>query len=326
MKIMICTTHFPHCAEVLRRHLPDDTIIACPAEEVVKRSAEMDVLVPAMYRVDAEVIANTSAKLINQFGVGIEGVDIPAATQRGIYVANVPGHEGAGNAASVAEHAIFLMLALARKYPQARENVQQRVLGAPLGVSLMGKTVAIIGVGSIGVQLVQRLKPFQVRLLGVKQHPQHPSKTVQHELGLDFLGGQDDVPYVLTQADFVVLALPVTPDTRAMLNADAFAQMKNTAFLINVARGPVIDHDALVEALAQKQIAGAGLDVFWDEPTDPADPLFQYNVIATPHTAGVTDLSYNDIARGLAVNVNRIRAGQPPINCANLAAVQAMRR
>ncbi len=91
-------------------------------------------------------------------------------------------------------------------------------------------------------------------------------------------------------------------------------------------RFPVIDHDALVEALAHKQIAGAGLDVFWDEPADPDDPLFQYNVIATPHTAGVTDLSYNDIARGLAANVNRIRAGQPPINCTNLAEVQAIRR
>lgn len=323
MKIMICTTHFPHCAEVLRQHLPDDTIIPCPAEEVVKRSAQMDVLVPAMYRVDAEVIANTSATLINQFGVGIEGVDIPAATQRGIYVANVPGHEGAGNAASVAEHAIFLMLTLARKYPTARENIQQRILGAPLGLSLVGKTVAIIGVGSIGAQLAQRLKPFQVRLLGIKQHP---SEALQHELGLDFLGNQDDSPYVLGQADFVGLALPVTPDTRAMMNAAAFARMKNTAFLINVARGPVIDHDALVDALAQKQIAGAGLDVFWDEPIDPDDPLLQYNVIATPHTAGVTDLSYNDIARGLATNVNRIRAGQPPINCANLAALQAMRR
>ena len=99
--------------------------------------------------------------------------------------------------------------------------------------------------------------------------------------------------------------------------------MKNTAYLINVGRGPVIDHDALVTALVNKDIAGAALDVFWDEPTDPADPLFQYNVIATPHTAGVTDLSYNDIARGLAANVNRLRAGEPPINCINLAEVRA---
>ena len=320
MKVMICTTHFPHCAEVLRQHLPDDTIIACPAEQVVARAAEADVLVPAMYRVDARVIDTTSATLINQFGVGIEGVDIPAATRRGIYVANVPGHEGAGNAASVSEHAIFLMLGLARRYAEAQASVRKRALGAPLGTALMGKTVAILGVGSIGRQLALRLKPFQVRLLGIKQHP---SEALKRELGLDFLGTQQDLTHVLAQADFVVLALPVTPATRAMLNAAAFAAMKNTAFVINVARGPVIDHDALVEALAQGQIAGAGLDVFWDEPTDPNDPLFQYNVIATPHTAGVTDLSYNDIARGLAANVNRIRSGQPPINCVNREAVQA---
>lgn len=326
MKVMICTTHFPHCAEMLRKHLPDDTIIPCPAGEVVALAAEVDVLVPAMYRLDAEVINNTSATLINQFGVGIEGVDIPAATQRRIYVANVPGHEGAGNAASVSEHAIFLMLALARKYPEARENVEKRILGilgAPIGTSLMGKTVAILGVGSIGAELALRLQHFQVRTLGIKQHP---SEAIKQALGLDFLGGQDDVSQVLEQADFVVLALPVTPETRAMMNADAFARMKNNAFLINVARGPVIDHDAFVHALAEKHIAGAGLDVFWDEPTDPDDPLFQYNVIATPHTAGVTDLSYNDIARGLAANVNRIRAGQPPINCPNLEEVQALRR
>jgi phosphoglycerate dehydrogenase-like enzyme len=102
--------------------------------------------------------------------------------------------------------------------------------------------------------------------------------------------------------------------------------MKRTAFLLNVGRGPVIDHNALVDALAHGLIAGAGLDVFWDEPIDPNDPLFQHNVIATSHIAGVTDLSYADIARGLAANVNRLRTGQPLINCVNLAEVDARRR
>ena len=95
--------------------------------------------------------------------------------------------------------------------------------------------------------------------------------------------------------------------------------MKNTAYIINVGRGAVIDHDALVEALASGQIAGAGLDVFWEEPVDPTDPVFQHNVIATPHVAGVTDTSYDEIARGLADNVERLRSGQPPINCVNLS-------
>ena len=191
-----------------------------------------------------------------------------------------------------------------------------------MGRGLLGKTVAIIGVGSIGSQLATRLRNFGVRLIGIKQHA---SDEVQAAFGFDFLGGAQDLARVLAEADFVVLALPVTPQTRGIIDTLALASMKNKAFLINVGRGPVIDHDALVEALKRKQIAGAGLDVFWDEPTDPSDPLFQYNVIATPHTAGVTDLSYNDIARGLAANVNRLRAGEPLINCVNLEEVQARR-
>ncbi len=320
MKIVLCSTHFPHCSETLRHHLPDDTIIACPAEEVLSATRDADVVVPTMHRVDADIIRATSARMIHQFGVGLEGVDIPAATEQGIYVANVPGHEGTGNAASVSEHAIFLMLALARKFPQAAENVRNGVFGSPMGKGLLGKTVAILGVGSIGTELASRLRHFDMCLLGLKQHP---SERVKEEYGFEFLGGQGDLSHVLAEADFVVLALPVTPHTREIINAPALASMKNTAYLINVGRGPVIDHDALVTALANKDIAGAALDVFWDEPTDPADPLFKHNVIATPHTAGVTDLSYNDIARGLAANVNRLRAGEPPINCVNLAEVQA---
>jgi phosphoglycerate dehydrogenase-like enzyme len=322
MNLLICTLHFPHCAEVLRQYLPEDTIRACPVDQVRTAAAEVDVLIPAMYRVDAEVLACTSAKLIHQFGVGLEGVDIPAATSRGIYVANVPGHEGAGNAASVAEHAIFLMLALARKFPHALENVQHRVIGAPLGLALTGKTVAILGVGNIGVELARRLRGFHMRVVGIKQHP---ATALQQELGLAFLGGSGDLAKVLAEADFVVSALPVTPTTRGVIGAAALAGMKKSAFLINVGRGPVIDHDALLEALSRGVIAGAGLDVFWDEPIDPHDPLFQQNVIATPHIAGVTDLSYHDIARGLAANVNRIRAGLPPINCVNRAEVEALR-
>jgi len=323
MNILICTSHFPHCAETLHRYLPEDHIRSCPADQVRTAALEVDVLIPAMYRVDAEVIACTAAKLIHQFGVGLEGVDIPAATGRGIYVANVPGSEGAGNAASVAEHAIFLMLALARKFPRALDNVQRRVFGAPLGLSLTGKSIAILGVGSLGAELARRLRGFHMRVLGIKQNP---AEELRQELGLEFLGGSGDLAKVLAEADFVVSALPVTAATRGVINAAALAGMKKSAFLINVGRGPVIDHDALLEALTRGVIAGAGLDVFWDEPVDPNDPLFQQNVIATPHIAGVTDLSYYDIARGLAANVNRIRAGLPPINCVNLAEVEALRR
>src|SRR5215470_9777588 len=230
MHILICTPHFPHCAELLRQHLPEDDIRSCPADQVRTAAAGVDVLIPAMYRVDAEVIARTSAKLIHQFGVGLEGVDIPAATRRGIYVANVPGHEGAGNAVSVAEHAVFLMLALARKFPRALDNVHRRVFGAPLGLALTGKTVAILGVGSIGTELARRLRGFHTRVLGIKQNT---ADALRQELGLAFLGKPGDLAQVLAEADFVVSALPVTPATRGVLNAAALARMKSSAFLIN---------------------------------------------------------------------------------------------
>ena len=108
-----------------------------------------------------------------------------------------------------------------------------------------------------------------------------------------------------------------------MIGPGELAVIKEKAFIVNVARGPLIDYDALVQALTNGRLAGAGLDVFWDEPVDPADPLFQLNVIATPHVAGVTDTSYNEIARGLAGNVDRLRQGLPPLNCVNLDELQA---
>ena len=135
MKIMICTTHFPHCAEMLRQSSCRMTLLLpCPAEEVVKRSAEMDVLVPAMYRVDAEVIANTSAKLINQFGVGIEGVDIPSRNPAG-YLCRQCSRPRRGGQCRICRRTCDLSDARPGPPISARREriIQQRVLGAPSG-------------------------------------------------------------------------------------------------------------------------------------------------------------------------------------------------
>ena len=243
-------------------------------------------------------------------------MDIDAATDRGIYVANVPGSLATGNAISVAELAIFLMLALARKYPQAHACLQAGVWGQPQGMSLRGKTVGILGMGTIGKALARRLKPFEATLLGIKRDP---TTGIDPDLDLAFLGGPSDLPNILSRSDFVILALPLTPETLSIIGRNEFEQMKSGAYIINVGRGAVIAHDALIEALASGHIAGAGLDVFWQEPVDPSDAIFDYNVIATPHVAGVTDTSYDEIAKGLADNVERIRSGLPPINCVNIS-------
>ena len=150
--------------------------------------------------------------------------------------------------------------------------------------------------------------------MGIKRDP---TTGIDHDLDLDFLGGPSDLPSVLRRSDFLVLALPLTPETRSIIGRNEFEQMKSGSYIVNVGRGAVIDHDALVDALASGHIAGAGLDVFWQEPVDPSDAIFDYNVIATPHVAGVTDTSYDEIAKGLADNVERIRSGLPRLSTAS---------
>jgi phosphoglycerate dehydrogenase-like enzyme len=130
----------------------------------------------------------------------------------------------------------------------------------------------------------------------------------------------------LELADFVVVATPLRAETRGLIGRDAFAHMKPGAFLINVARGPVVDREALLEALRSGKLGGVGLDVFWEEPPDPADPLFSYEVVATPHVGGATDTSLQDIAREVAANVNRLRRGEVLRNCVNASSMDVAAR
>jgi phosphoglycerate dehydrogenase-like enzyme len=126
------------------------------------------------------------------------------------------------------------------------------------------------------------------------------------------MGVPEDLNELLGRSDYVVLSLPLTPDTFHIMNRDTFRLMKPDAYLINLARGGLVDHDALGEALASGSIAGAGLDVFWDEPPDPRDPIFQYNVLATPHVAGSTDISIRGIVKVVAENIRRIEQNLEP--------------
>jgi phosphoglycerate dehydrogenase-like enzyme len=119
--------------------------------------------------------------------------------------------------------------------------------------------------------------------------------------------------FLLGQSDYVVLCLPLTPENRHMIGRQAFNAMKRNAFLINLSRGGLVDRDALEEALASEKIAGAGLDVFWEEPVDPDDPVFRYNVFATPHIAGSTDVSISGIVKVVAENIRRLDRGQEPL-------------
>ena len=123
-----------------------------------------------------------------------------------------------------------------------------------------------------------------------------------------------DLPRLLGESDFTVLCLPLTPETREILNRDTFSLMKKKSFLINLSRGGLVNRDALEDALAAGKIAGAGLDVYWDEPPDPEDPIFSYNVFATPHIAGSTDVSMGGIVEAVAENIRRLERNEEPLH------------
>jgi phosphoglycerate dehydrogenase-like enzyme len=322
MKILFCAEAFKPAVERLRALLPGYEIAVCKKKEDVKDNLTgVQVVIPAHARIDEEVVQRGNFGLIQQFGVGLETVDTQAATKHGVYVANVPS-KGSGNSASVAEQAIFLMMALARAYPQCQQSVRAGIVGSPIGRALAGKTVGVIGLGNVGRDLVQRLRGFDVKIIGIEKERSEP---LRKELGLGFLGVREDLDYFLSVSDFVVLCAVLTDETKHIIAKSEFQKMKPTSFLINVARGGLIHKEALEWALKEGVIAGVGLDVFWEEPIDPNDPLLNYNVIATPHIAGVTDISYDGIAKEVVENIKRMERGEPVLNCVNAHLVKTAR-
>ncbi|NPV03612.1 MAG: lactate dehydrogenase [Syntrophaceae bacterium] len=294
---------------LLREALPEHEFVALGhfAPESLKG---YDVVIPTMSRITGPLLDGADRlRLVQQVGSGLEGVDIEAAKKRGIRVANVPT-DACGNADSVAELGIYLMIGLARNARGMAASFADRKIGEPRGTTLMGKTAGIVGLGGIGKALIRRLRALDMKLVGIKRDASGASAA---EMGLDWVGGRGDLERLLGMSDFVVLCLPLTAESRNLLNDRTFAAMKQGSFLINLSRGGLVDRNALEHALAAGKIAGAGLDVFWEEPVDPADPIFRHNVVVTPHVGGSTDISIGGIARIVADNIRRAAEGQQPL-------------
>ncbi len=269
-----------------------------------------DVLIPTMSPVTEDVLASAdSLKLIQQCGSGLEMVDIVAAQKKNIMVCNVPT-DMSGNADSVAELGIFMMIGLSRNVSAMAKSMAIRKMGEPQGFSLQGKTAGIIGLGGIGKALIRRLKTFDMRLMGIKRSD---GERAQKELEMEWVGTPGEIGRLLSESDYVLLSLPLTAESSSIINNDTIKEMKDGAFIINLSRGGVIDKDALENALSSGKIAGAGLDVFWEEPPNPEDSIFQYNVIATPHIGGVTDVSMNGILKVVAENIRKLEKNQIPL-------------
>ena len=313
MKILFCGETFPAAPKLLQRFLRaggDDVVVVSPSTGLHSTLNGVDVVVPLMSRVDAALMDAGRFRLVQQWGAGLDGVDLEAARSRGIWVANVPA--SGGNADSVAEHTILLILATLRQLTAAQANVRSGVLGAPLGTMLAGRTVTLYGLGAIARALVRRLRGFGVRLIGITRDPDAPKV---RELALDAAYSTKDRETALAQTDILVLCLPLSEETRAVIDAGALAALPPGAFLVNPARGALVDYDALYAALAGGRLGGVGLDVYWQEPVAPDDPLLAFpNVIATPHIAGITDCAYDEIAKAVVENIERLRRGELPLN------------
>jgi D-3-phosphoglycerate dehydrogenase len=218
-------------------------------------------------------------KVISRYGVGVDNVDLEACKEKGIIVTNTPG----ANSVSVAELALALMLALARQIPEAAQNVQQGKWPRFSGISLEGKTIGILGLGAIGKQLARRLAGFDCRIMAYD-----PFADTQYAQANGItLAGMDEV---IAASDFLSLHLPLTPETKGMVNEGFLSKMKKGSYLVNTARGEVVEETALLRALESGHLRGAGLDAFVVEPPDPANPLLHLpQVVATPHLGAQTD-------------------------------------
>lgn len=258
--------------------------------------AEADaLLVRSATQVDAEVLeATTQLKVVARAGVGLDNVDVPTATKRGVLVVNAP----TSNIVSAAEHAIALLLAVARRVPAADASLHagEWKRSAFSGVELNGKTVGIVGMGKIGQLVGQRLAAFGTKLIAYDPYVA-PARAAQ--LGIELVSLDE----VLERADIVTIHLPKTPETKGLIGKDQLAKVKPGVIIVNAARGGLVDEEALAEALREGRVGGAGLDVYATEPTT-ASPLFELpNVVVTPHIAASTaeaqDRAGTDVARSV---------------------------
>jgi D-2-hydroxyacid dehydrogenase (NADP+) len=270
------------------------------------RIGEADVLVISGMWQNALLTRADKLRFIQSIGAGTDQFPRDELTVRGIRLASARGV----NFRAVSEHAIALILALARRLPEARDNQTKQTWRGMIGDiarredELGGKTMLVVGLGQIGGRIAELARAFEMRVLGLRRNPAGGGAAGE-------VRAMSELDVLLPQADYVVLSCPLTPETENLIDAAALARMKSSAYLINVARGRVVDEAALIEALAAKRVAGAGLDVTVEEPLAPSSPLWGMpEVLITPHTAGETRRYEDNVIEILRDNLGRMWRGE----------------
>ena len=279
-------------------------------ETLENRVGEADVLVISGLWHDSLLDRAGKLRFIQAIGAGTDQFPLEALKQRGIRLASARGV----NYRAVAEHAMALILALSRRLPEARDNQAKRLWRGMIGDlsnredELGGKTLLVVGLGQIGGRLAELAKAFDMRVVGLRRDP------AAGRGGADAVLAMGEFKSLLPETDFVALTCPLTTETEKLVDAEALARMKSSAYLVNVARGRIVDEAALVEALAAQRIAGAGIDVTVEEPLAPSSPLWgMEHVLLTPHTAGETRRYEDNVIEILRDNLGRLRRGAEPL-------------
>ena len=255
------------------------------------------------------VDAATDARLWQILGTGFDHFDLAYWKTKGIPVANCPGQF---SAVALAETAMMFILMLTRQYPVARATLDSGELYEPMGLELEGVKLGLIGFGASAIELARRARPFGMEIAAIDIR--EVSAAEREEFGLSFVGTPDELEKVVSESDIVSLHLHLNSETHHIIDARMLSLMKPTAHIINVARGALIDEDALTQALLDGELGGAGIDAYSQEPPDLNSPFFSLpNVIATPHTAGVTDGTSRKRAQCASDNVDRVADGLEPL-------------
>lgn len=293
-----------------------DRATAAQEEEICRAIEGADILIiTGMFPVTRRLLESTDRlRMVAIRSAGFEGTDLAAATDRGVVVTHNPG----SNASSVADMAIGLMLAVAKQIAKKDRQIRQGLYNRGGGEDLFGKTVGIIGLGHIGKLVAKRLQGFEVQIIA-NDIVAYPDFNGAYHIRS---GSKEEL---LREADFVTLHVPLDASTRGMINEERLGMMKPGAFLINTCRGPVVDEQALYRALVNGRIAGAGLDVFENEPPDFRPLLELDNVVSTPHSAGLSREASYAMAMDTVEKVIAFFAGKVPENVLNPAVLQKAR-
>ena len=317
MKVLVV---YKGLAQRIKEHLPDDIEVVYPEtgtdKELVRLARDVEVIVSTRL---SPVVAESAPKLklLQKTGAGVDDMPFDALKEH-TYMANTSG----SNPVPLAEGAISLVWALAKRiiprhlsFQTGRESTK--------GILLMGKTAGILGMGAIGTEVGTRLKTMGMRVIGLRRER---NEEIREELGIDWLGGVDELDHLMSQSDFLIITVPLTPDTEGMIGEHELSLMKKGSYVVSVARAMIIQEKPLYNALKSGKLAGAGIDVwwqphFWDPLWNVDDkPASKYpyweldNVICIAHQIGSSDSQSDTSLKIMVENILRIREGKEPIN------------